>query len=99
MRWPPKKDCARRSPSCCASNGALTPSAQADVTAAYNAVCPPVLSGALDPIAGQFNARAQAAFASAKTICANGVPTNVVVAGLDILAVDAALAPYLEKAK
>ena len=83
----------------CQSNGTLTPSAQASVTAAYAAVCPPVLSGTLDPFAGQFNARAQAAYGSAKAICANGVPSNVVVAGLDILTVEAALAPYLAKAK
>ena len=83
----------------CASTGELTPAAQASVTAAFNNVCPAVASGALDPLSAKFNANVQAAYASAKTICANGAPTNIVVAGLDILAVEPLLAPYLAKIK
>ena len=83
----------------CASTGALTPAAQASVTAAFNNVCPAVTSGALDPLSAKFNANVQAAYASAKTICANGAPTNIVVAGLDIMAVEPLLEPYLAKIK
>ena len=83
----------------CASTGELTPAAQASVTAAFNRVCPVVSSGALDPLAGKFNANVRAAYASAKSICANGAPTNIVVAGLDIIAVEPILEPYLAKIK
>lgn len=81
----------------CASIGALTPAAQTQVTNAFNAVCPSVTSGALDPIVAQFNANAQKAYSAAQSICANGAPTNIVVAGLDILAVQPLLAPYIAK--
>lgn len=83
----------------CASTGALTPAAQTQVTKAFNAVCPAVTAGALDPLAAQFNANVQKAYAAAQSICANGAPTNIVVAGLDILAVQPLLAPYLAKVK
>ncbi len=83
----------------CASNGALTPTAQADVTKAFNTVCPAVSSGALEPFAGKFNGNVQKAYSSAQEICANGVPTNAVVAGLDLVTIEAALEPYLAKVK
>ena len=83
----------------CANTGQLTPAAQASVTAAFNQVCPAVTSGALDPLSVKFNANVQSAYAAAKTICANGAPTNLVVAGLDIMAVEPLLAPNLAKIK
>ncbi len=79
----------------CTSTGALTPSAQTTVTNAYNQICPSVTAlGAL-----QMNARQAKAYASAVSICANGAPTNVIVAGLDIIAVQAVLGPMLPKIK
>ena len=83
----------------CTSTGTLTPAATADVTAAYNAVCPAVSTGSLDPFAGQFNDRVRTAYSAAQSICAAGVPTNALIAGLDILAIDAALSPYLAKTR
>ena len=81
------------------ANGQLTPAAQSKVTAVYAKVCPPVKSGALDPLAAQFNANVQSAYATAKTICANGAPTDVATAALDLIAVEPLLAPYLAKIK
>lgn len=79
----------------CTSTGMLTPAAQANVTNAYNIVCPSVAAlGGL-----QMNANQAKAYAAAEEICANGAPTNVVVAGLDIIAVQAALAPLIAKVK
>lgn len=83
----------------CANSFQLTPAAQTEITKAYNAVCPGVTSGALDPLAAGFNARVQSAYAAAKTICAQGAPTNLVVAGLDILSVEPLLAPWLARVK
>ena len=79
----------------CASNGMLNSSASAVVTGAYNDVCPalPAL-GALP-----MNSNQTAAYKAAVTICAAGAPTNVVVGALDIVAVDAALAPLISKVK
>ena len=82
----------------CAS-GQLTPAAQSKVAAVYAEICPPVTSGAFDPLAAKFNANVQAAYATAKTICANGVPTDAATAALDLLAVEPLLAPYLAKTK
>ena len=81
----------------CASTGQLTPAAQTQVTDAFNTVCPGVTSGALDQVAGQFNAKVKSAYAAAQQICANGAPTNLVVAGMDIVTLQTALAPYLSK--
>ena len=81
----------------CASTGALTPAAQTKVTAAFAKICPGVSSGALDAVAAKFNAKTQAAYTAAQTICANGAPTDLVTAGLDILAIEPLLAPYLGK--
>ena len=81
----------------CQSTGALTPQAQADVTAAYNAVCPGVSSGALDPLMATLNQNVQNSYAAAKQICAAGAPTNLVVAGMDIVTLQIVLAPYLAK--
>ena len=79
----------------CASNGVLNASASSAVTTAYNAVCPSVAAlAALPKNAGQTSA-----YNAAVTICASPAPTNVIVAGLDIIAVDAALAPLLSKVK
>ena len=83
----------------CASTGALTPAAQVQVTNAYNKVCPGVSSGALDALATKFNANTQAAYASAKTICASGPPTDLATAALDLLVIEPLLAPYLAKVK
>ena len=53
---------------------------------------------ALGPASATMNADAKNAYAQAQTICAAGTPTNAVAAGVDILAVESALLPYLEKA-
>lgn len=79
----------------CSSTGELTPDASAKITAAYNAVCAWV--PAAGPVSATMNAKAQAAYAQAEVICAAGAPTNAVTAGIDILAVEAALAPYFTK--
>ena len=79
----------------CSSIGTLTPSAQSTVTNAFNAVCP-----VLNAISTAKMSAVQAqAYSSALQICANGAPTNLVVAGLDIVAVQSVLAPYLPKVK
>lgn len=79
----------------CTSTGMLTPGAQDAVTNAYNIVCPSV--AALGGLA--MNTQQAKAYGAAVAICANGAPTNVVVAGLDIIAVQAALAPLIAKVK
>ena len=81
----------------CASTGALTPAAQTQVTAAFNAVCPGVSSGALDALMATENQNVQNSYAAAKQICAAGAPTNLVVAGMDILTLQSVLAPYLSR--
>ena len=88
----------RLSPPClagCAANGTFNSSASAAVTTAYNDVCPAM--GALAALPK--NANQTAAYNAAVTICAQPAPTNVVVGALDIVAVDAALAPLLSKVK
>ncbi len=83
----------------CTSTGSLTPSASSSVTTAFNMICPNIQ--ALAPVAAQMNAKAQSAYASASAICAAGVPTNAVVAGLDLVTImnSAVLQPYLAKIK
>jgi hypothetical protein len=80
----------------CTSAGQLTPTASAAITAAYNDVCNAL--PALGPASATMNADAKNAYAQAQTICAAGTPTNAIAAGVDILAVESALLPYLTKA-
>jgi hypothetical protein len=80
----------------CTSTGQLTPAATADITAAYDNVCAAL--PALGPAAATMNADARNAYAQAQTICAAGAPTNAIVAGVDILAIENALLPYFTKA-
>ena len=80
----------------CTSTGQLTATASAAITAAYNDVCNAL--PALGPASATMNADAKNAYAQAQTICAAGTPTNAVAAGVDILAVENALLPYLKKA-
>ena len=79
----------------CQSNGQLPPSASADISTLYTELCAGL--PALGPISGTLNAQLRNDYAQAVTICAAGSPTNPVVAGLDIIAIDAALAPYFAK--
>ena len=80
----------------CTSTGQLTSTATADITTAYNNVCAAL--PALGPASATMNADAKNAYAQAQTICASGTPTNAVIAGVDILAVENALLPYFHKA-
>jgi hypothetical protein len=80
----------------CTSTGQLTPTATADITAAYDNVCAAL--PALGPAAATMNADAKNAYAQAQTICAAGAPTNAIAAGVDILAIENALLPYFTKA-
>jgi hypothetical protein len=80
----------------CTSTGQLTPTATADITAAYDNVCAAL--PALGPAAATMNADAKNAYAQARTICAAGAPTNAIAAGVDILAIENALLPYFTKA-
>lgn len=83
----------------CATNGAVTASAQGDITTAYNMICPNV--AALASVVQNMNSKAQGAYASATAICAAGAPTNAVVAGLDLATImnSGALAPYIANIK
>ena len=83
----------------CTSTGQLTSAALTEVTSAYDEICPAVQSGGLDPVIATLNANVQKSYAAAKQICGAGAPANIVVAGLDILAIEPLLAPYLAKAK
>ncbi len=79
----------------CQSNGQHSPSASADVCVLYTELCAGL--PALGPISGTLNAQLRNDYAQAVTICAAGSPTNPVVAGLDVISIDAALAPYFAK--
>jgi hypothetical protein len=82
----------------CAKDGmSLSTAAQARVTMAFDQVCPAVQSGALAPFVAKASTRTQQAYAAAQQICANGAPTDIVVAGLDIMAIEPLLEPYLAK--
>ena len=83
----------------CASTGQLSPPAQTAVTGAFNAVCPGVSSGALDALIATENQNVQNSYAAAEQICAAGAPTNLVVAGLDLVTLQSVLAPYLAKVR
>ena len=80
----------------CTSTGQFTSTASADITTAYNNVCAAL--PAMGPASATMNADAKNAYAQAQTICASGAPTNAVIAGVDILAVESALLPYFHKA-
>ncbi len=79
----------------CTSAGQLTPAASAAINTAYNDVCDAL--PALGPVSATMNADAKNAYAQAQTICVAGAPTNVIAAGVDILAVESALLPYFKK--
>lgn len=79
----------------CTSSGQLTPTASAAITTAYTDLCNGL--PAVGPVSTTLNAQLQADYATAVQICAAGAPTNAITAGIDILAIDAALAPYLKK--
>jgi hypothetical protein len=78
----------------CTSTGQLTPAASTAVTTAYNNVCNALPT--LGPLSATMNADAKNAYAQAQTICAAGAPTNAIAAGVDILAIETALLPYLK---
>ena len=69
----------------CSSTGLITPSPAIsnDIQTAYNAVCAP---GGLLSAAAPFATNPVVAtyYSEAQTLCANGVPSNEVVAGVDI---------------
>ena len=79
----------------CSSTGQLDPQTSATIATAYNNICTWV--PAAGPISATMNAKAQAAYAQAQTICAAGAPTNAIAAGIDILAIETAIAPYFTK--
>lgn len=83
----------------CQSTAQLSPAAEANVKAAFDAVCPGITSGALDAELSTLNANVQNSYAAAKQICAAGAPTNLVVAGMDILTLQTVLAPYLKNVR
>ena len=83
----------------CSSTATLDPAAQAAVTTAFNTICPAVSSGGLDAVMATLNQNTQNAYAAAKQICAAGAPTNIIVAGLDIITIEPLLAPYTSKIK
>lgn len=80
----------------CDTPGSLDPAVALQVANAYNDVCAAL--PALGPVSANLSANAKSAYASAQQICSNGAPTNAVVAGVDILAIESALLPYFKKA-
>jgi hypothetical protein len=75
----------------CTSTSQLTPAASADITDAYQVLCGPSAPATISGIVGiaavsatALPAAAQSIITSAENICAAGVPTNEVVAGVDI---------------
>jgi hypothetical protein len=75
----------------CASTSQLSPTASADITDAYQVLCGPSAPATISGIVGiasvsatALPAQAQSIINSAENICAAGVPTNEVVAGVDI---------------
>lgn len=67
----------------CASTMTLNPTVSADITTAYNAMCG---ANGVVAAAAPFAANATVAkyLSEAQAICANGAPTNEIVAGFDI---------------
>lgn len=82
--------------SACTSTGALTPTAQSDITEALAIACP--VEAAVHPqVAAQANANATAADSLLASICPpNPAPTNAVVAALDILNAYEVLKPLVK---
>lgn len=68
----------------CASTVTLSPAVTSDITTAYNAMCSPTgVVASAAPFAAA-NANIAKYLSEAQTICANGAPTNEIVAGFDI---------------
>lgn len=75
----------------CASTGQLSPTAQNDITDAYQVICGPSAPLTIGGLVGVANAsftllpaKEQSVITTAMQICAAGVPTNEVVAGVDV---------------
>jgi hypothetical protein len=71
---------------------AQTAAVEADVQDAYTLLCGTGVAGTgavalLTPSSGILNANGQSALSTVQQICANGVPTNEVVVGVDIFVV------------
>jgi hypothetical protein len=82
----------------CSSTGQITPSPAVsnDIQTAYNAICAPAgLLAAAAPFAT--NAAVATYYNDAETLCANGVPTNEIVAGVDIFDLYLDLSTVLSK--
>jgi hypothetical protein len=54
---------------------------------------------AIGPVVTKLNLEIKKNYATAKTVCAAGTPTNPAIAGIDILSVYSALAPYFGNAQ
>lgn len=70
---------------CSLVNGAITPTpaAQSDIDTAFTAICGPAgLLVAAAPFATTGNVATY--YSEAQALCANGEPTNAIVAGIDI---------------
>jgi hypothetical protein len=70
---------------CAMVNGQITPTpaAQSDIQTAFNAICGPAgLLAAAAPFAT--TGAVATYYGEAQTLCANGAPTNAIVAGVDI---------------
>ena len=70
---------------CSLVNGAITPTpaVENDIQTAYNAICAPAgLLAAAAPFAT--NPAVATYYSEAQTLCANGVPSNEIVAGVDV---------------
>lgn len=68
----------------CASTSTLDPTVSADITTAYNAMCSPTgIVASAAPFAAA-NSNIAKYLSEAQAICANGAPTNEIVAGFDI---------------
>lgn len=83
---------------CSLVNGSITPSAttSSDIQTAWAAICSPAgLLAAAQPFAN--TPPVSTYYGEAQTICANGAPTNVIVAGLDIFDVYLDLSAALSK--
>ena len=83
----------------CAANGTLSPAAQIKVTAAFNDVCPPVTSGALDPFASAFNAKSSRPMRRPRRSAPTARRPMSSSPGSIPVMVEPLLAPYLAKVK
>jgi hypothetical protein len=75
----------------CSSTSQLSPTAQTDITDAYQVICGPSAPMTIAGLVGVANASfsllpatEQSVVTTALSLCAAGVPTNEVVAGVDI---------------